>query len=275
MNIKFFGAIAVTIAIAAIAMPASAQTLTPVNLELSLLVDVSGSISSQEYALQTGGYKQAFTNLSSKFGAGGFGAVAVNFIEWSSAGQQKQSIPWTLLNSQASAVQFANTIGTLIRPFASNTAPGSAIQFATPLFSTNEYEGQRWVIDVSGDGAANDGVSTSAARNNALAAGVDNINGVAISVGNSSFLKSWYEQNVQGGTGSFVLAADGFEDFGRAIEQKLGLELAIPPVDNVPTPPVDTVPTPPSEAVPEPTTMLGIALAGSGLAYFKRRRASV
>ena len=29
---------------------------------------------------------------------------------------------------------------------------------------------------------------------------------------------------------------------------------------------------PPAEAVPEPTTMLGIALAGSGLAYFKRRR---
>lgn len=29
---------------------------------------------------------------------------------------------------------------------------------------------------------------------------------------------------------------------------------------------------PQSEAVPEPTTMLGIALAGSGLAYFKRHR---
>jgi len=38
---------------------------------------------------------------------------------------------------------------------------------------------------------------------------------------------------------------------------------------------VDNVPTSPAEAVPEPTTMLGIALAGSGLAYFKRRRASV
>jgi len=283
MNIKFFGAIAAIATTTAIAMPASAATLTPVNLELSLLVDVSGSISPREYLLQTGGYKQAFTNLSSKFGAGSFGAVAVNFIEWSGATQQKQSIPWTLLNSQASAIQFANTIGSLVRPFGGNTAPGSAIQFATPLFSTNEYDGKRWVIDVSGDGAENAGVSTSQARNNALAAGVDTINGVAISVGNSNSLKSWYEQNVQGGSGSFVLAANGFEDFGRAIEVKLGLELAIPPVDNVPTPPVDNVPAPPvdnvptspAEAVPEPTTMLGIALAGSGLAYFKRRRASV
>ncbi len=275
MNIKVFGAIAVTTAIAAISMPASAATLTPVNLELSLLVDVSGSISSQEYALQTGGYKQAFTNLSSKFGAGGFGSVAVNFIEWSGATQQKQSIPWTLLNSQASAIQFANTIGALVRPYAGNTAPGSAIEFAVPLFSTNEYDGKRWVIDVSGDGVANSGVSTSQARNAALAAGVDNINGLAIESPRSTLLKSWYEQNIQGGSGSFVLAADGFEDFGRAIEQKLGRELAIPPVDNVPEPPVDNVPTPPAEAVPEPTTMLGIALAGSGLAYFKRRKASV
>jgi hypothetical protein len=267
MNIKFFGAIAAVTTISAIAMPASAASLIPVNLELSLLVDSSGSIDSREYALQVGGYKQAFTNLSSKFGTGGFGAVAVNFIEWSGAGQQQQSIPWTLLNSQASAIQFANTIGNLVQPYASNTAPGSAIQFAVPLFSTNQYDGKRWVIDVSGDGAANDGVSMSQARNAALAAGVDNINGLAIEEPGSTFLKSWYQENIQGGAGSFVLAANGFEDFGRAIEQKLGLELAIPPVDNVPTPP--------AEAVPEPTTMLGIAIAGSGLAYFKRRKASV
>jgi hypothetical protein len=296
MNIKFFGAISGVFAAiattAAIATPASAASLTPVNLELSLLVDVSDSISSQEYALQIGGYKQAFTNLSSKFGGGSFGSVAVNFIEWSGATQQRQSIPWTLLNSQASAIQFANTIGSLVRPYAGSTAPGSAINFAVPLFSTNEYDGNRWVIDVSGDGTQNAGASTSQARNAALAAGVDNINGLAISTGSSTFLKSWYEQNIQGGAGSFVLAANGFQDFGRAIEQKLGRELATPPAATVPTPPqLPTDPVlelpplleepipgfspPAAEAVPEPTTMLGIALAGSGLAYFKRRKASV
>jgi hypothetical protein len=246
----------------AVQPPTSAASLTPVNVELSLLVDVSGSVSSSEYALQMGGYRDAFTRLSPLFGSGNFGSVAVNLIEWSGANQQRLSIPWTLLNNEASTLQFANAIGALLQPAGGSTAPGSAIQFATPLFSNNAYAGQRWVIDVSGDGVANAGVSTSLARDNALAAGVSAINGLPIVTSPSSSLEAWYRNNIQGGAGSFVIAANGFEDFGRAIEQKLRLELAPPSTD------------PPAEAVPEPTTMLGIALAGSGLAYFKRRRSA-
>ena len=242
----------------ATSLPASAASLTPVDLELSLLVDVSGSINSREYALQMGGYKDAFTKLSSQFGPGGFGSVAVNLIQWGNANSQQQSIPWTLLNDRASALQFANTIGALARFSTSSTAPGSALRFATPLFSSNDYDGQRWVIDVSGDGIENSGISTRLARDNALSAGVTTINGLPIVVGSNTSVETWYRNNIQGGTGSFVLAADGFEDFGRAIEQKLLLEL--------------TPPSAQSAAVPEPTTMLGVALAGGGLAWFKRRR---
>jgi Protein of unknown function (DUF1194) len=246
----------------------SAASLTPVDLELSLLIDVSPSVSNQNYALQIGGYKEAFTKLSSQFGAGGFGNVAINLIEWAGGNQQQQSISWKLVNDQASALQFANAIGALLRPANfSGTAPGSAIQFATPLFSSNDYDGQRWVIDVSGDGAQNAGVSTSLARDNALAAGVDAINGLPIDIGSSTLIETWYRNNIQGGAGSFVIPAKGFTDFGRAIEQKLFLELSLPPTN-----PPDIVIDPPSTAVPEPATMLGITLAGGGLAWLKRRR---
>lgn len=64
-------------------LPASAATLTPVDLELSLLVDVSGSIDNKEYALQMSGYRNAFIKLAPQFGSGDFGSVAVNFIQWS------------------------------------------------------------------------------------------------------------------------------------------------------------------------------------------------
>lgn len=256
-------------------LPASAASLIPVDLELSLLIDVSDSVDDREYALQIGGYKNAFTKLSSRFGTGGFGSVAINLIEWSGSRQQRQSIPWTLLNDQASALQFADTIGMLLRPFGGNTVPGSAIQFATPLFSSNDFDGRRWVIDVSGDGADSIavfiGVPARVGRDNALAAGVTNINGLPIVTGSGSGLEAWYRNNIQGGPGSFVVTANGFEDFDQAIETKLGLELALPPREVIPEPG-----SPPStEAVPEPTTMLGIALAGSGLAYLKRRQRSV
>jgi hypothetical protein len=210
-------------------LPASAATLTPVNVELSLLVDVSGSMDSREYALQMGGYRDAFIKLSPLFGSGDFGSVAVNLIQWSGSNQQEQSIPWTLLNDQASALQFADVIGALVKPanFFS-TAPGSAIQFATPLFSSNDYDGQRWVIDVSGDGYANGGVSTSLARDNALAAGVTAINGLPIVTRADTRLETWYRNNIQGGVGSFTIPAYGFEDVGRALEQKLRWELTLP-----------------------------------------------
>jgi hypothetical protein len=242
-------------------LPVAAVTLTPVNVELSLLVDVSPSISSRdgnnEYALQMEGYRDAFIRLSSLFGSGDFGSVAVNLIQWAGSDKQEESIPWTLLNDQASALQFADAIGALVRPARfSGTDPGAAIQFATPLFSSNDYEGQRWVIDVSGDGRGNS--FTSSARDNALAAGVSAINGLPILSSSRSTLDDWYRDNIQGGDGSFTIAADGFEDVDRTLEQKLRRELTSPPT-----------------SVPEPTTILGMLLAGGGLACLKRRRRSI
>lgn len=253
---------------ASVPQTASAASLTPVDLELSLLVDVSPSINGREYALQMEGYRDAFVNLSSRFGAGDFGSVAINFIQWAGPNSQQESIPWTLVNDQASALQFADAIDAVVRPpFFFSTAPGSAIQFALPLFSSNDYDGQRWVIDVSGDDPANSGATTRVARDNALAAGVSAINGLPIlPVTFRSNLDVWYANNVQGGVGSFTLPAQGFEDFGRAVEQKLLLELTPPGTDGTVKPPA---------AVPEPTTILGIALAGSGLTYLKRRLRTV
>ncbi len=251
---------------AAVQLPASAATLTPVNVELSLLVDVSPSIDNREYALQMQGYRDAFIALSSQFGSGDLGSVAVNLIQWAGTNQQQQSIPWTLINDPTSAIQFANTIAALVRPTGfAGTEPGAAIQFAVPLFSNNDYEGQRWVIDVSGDGIGLG--ATQLARDNALAAGVAVINGLPIVTALNSNLEAWYRNNVQGGAGSFTIPAYGFDDVDRALEQKLRLELTLPTTD---IPSTDSA----SAAVPEPTTLLGIALAGSGLAYLKRRRSA-
>ena len=237
----------------AVQVPASAATL--VDVELSLLIDVSGSIDNSEFALQIGGYQNAFTNIAPQFGTT-FGSAAVNFIQWSGTSQQIQSIPWTLIDSEASALQFANAIGSLNRAFSGGTAPGAAIRFATPLFASNDFQGQRLIIDVSGDGQGES--TTSLARDNALAAGISAINGLPIVPASSTSptaLELWYANNIQGGNGSFIIPARGFGDIGRAIEQKLRIELA---------PPSTT-------AVPEPFTVIG-TLLGSVAAFRMRKR---
>jgi uncharacterized protein (TIGR03382 family) len=208
--------------IAAAALLSSASAASAVGVELALLVDVSGSVDATEYNLQKTGYINAFNDPTIQgFIAATPGGVAVTYIEWSGAAQQAQLVGWTLLTDAASSSAFATAISGTSRAFSGLTAPGSAINFITPQFASNGFNGSRLVIDVSGDGEQNDGASTAAARNAAVAAGIT-INGIAI--GPASLL-TWYTNNVIGGPGAFAVGASSFADFEGAIFDKLEREI--------------------------------------------------
>src|SRR5690606_36705991 len=87
--------------------------------------------------------------------------------------------------------------------------------------------GRRRVIDISGDGINNSGRLATSARDDALREGVT-INGLAIltEVGG---LDAYFRQNVVGGEGAFVIAAESFEAFAQAILNKLIREIANAP----------------------------------------------
>ncbi len=200
----------------------------PVGLEISLLIDTSGSISTSEFNLQKQGYVDAFNDPTIQDAIASGDGVAVTLIYWSSAGQQSQAVPWTLLNDRSSATAFATQIGSTRRPFSGNTGPGSAINFAKPLFDNNGYEGRKLIMDVSGDGIANTGSNTAQARDSAIANGIT-INGLPIANGQSSVV-TWYANNVIGGPGAFYIAANDFNDFGDTVKRKIGLEVAPIPI---------------------------------------------
>ena len=205
------------------ALPSFANTT--VGLELSLLVDVSGSVTTAEFNLQRGGYVTAFQSAAVQAAiAATPGGIAVNLIYWSGSGQQNQAIGYTQLTNAADANAFATAINGTLRPFSGQTAPGSAINFAVPLFSSNTFDSAKQVIDVSGDGAQNNGANTLAARNAALAAGIDQLNGVVI-LGEAG-LFNFYDNNIKGGAGAFVETAATFADFSDAIQRKLFREIS-------------------------------------------------
>lgn len=230
-----------------------------VDLELSLLVDVSNSVSTSEFTLQRQGYVDAFNSASVRntilsTSNGRRGRIAANVVFWSGLGQQTEVVGWTLLDSVSAIGDFASDISLAPRTYTGGrTAIGDALAFATPGFAANSFTGTRQVIDVSGDGATNDGGDTLTARNAALAAGVDAINGIII-LGESG-LSAFYNNNVVGGPGHFLLTATGFDTFGTAIADKLKFEIG--------------------GAVPEPSTYGAIGAAVlCGLAFWRRRLAN-
>jgi hypothetical protein len=213
---------------------ASAQN-TEVSIELSLLVDTSGSVSSTEFELQKQGYESAFRSQEVRNAIAAVGSIAVNFIYWSSSDLQQEAIPFTQITS-ASSNDFADLIAATSRPFSGGTFISDAIDFAVPLFD-NQFSSKRQIIDISGDGVSSRS-RTEASRDSAIAAGIDAINGLPI--GGSSTVNEFYVESVIAGADSFIEPADTFEDFRSAVIRKIVREVTS--VDQCPQDPAKVEP---------------------------------
>ena len=216
----------------------SAARAEPVDLLLVLTADVSRSLNHTKFQLQREGYASAFTDRRVVNAAisGPHGKIAVTFIEWSGSDQQSVIVDWMTIASAADARRFSDKLIELPRPFAGRTSISGGIDFAMAQLARAPYTSERRTVDVSGDGTHNNGRDLRAARDEALAKGVT-INGLVILSENPlpSFpehthppggLAHYYRENVIGGDGAFVMTAENFQSFGRAIINKLIAEIA-------------------------------------------------
>ena len=186
---------------AGLGMPADAVERTPraeVDVALVLAVDSSGSISEQRLAMQIQGYLDAIRHPSfiEAVRGGRRGRIGLTFVTWQDA----------------------------LRPLPGWTSISGAIDFCTGLLLNNGYIATRRVIDISGDGANNDGRPVTEARDAAVAAGVT-INGLPI-IEVEPNLEEYYRDNVIGGPGAFVVVARDSGAFGAAVLRKLLVEVA-------------------------------------------------
>ena len=199
----------------------------PVDLELVLAVDCSGSIDMDEFALQIRGYAQALTHPSvlRAIQSGSVGAIAVTYVQWSGPFIQSPVVGWTVIKDEKSAAAFATAMTAAPRRiFGGGTSLSGAIDYAQTLFEGNGFEASRHTIDVSGDGINNSGRRPGDARDDAVRAGTT-INGLPI-LTDFPTLDRYYEENVIGGPGAFVMPAKDFATFAQAILGKLIREVA-------------------------------------------------
>lgn len=193
-------------------------------LALVLLLDVSQSVSPNDYVLQRDGVAQAFADPQIQQIIEREGGVAVTVIEW--ATNQRTVVPWQHLTNRDHVTQFSQTVSQLQRSQSSLTGIGDAIRAAISSLDQAPCDPERIVFDVSGDGVNNVGTLPEDARDAAAELGVQ-INGLPIvnSTNNTNAqLEEFYRQAVITPNG-FVVVAQGFADFARAIRRKLVLEI--------------------------------------------------
>lgn len=211
-------ALALLAALGLAAMPALAAK---VDLALVLAVDVSESVDAEEYELQHEGIAKAFETapLVDAIRNGRNGAIDVLVLEWSDRDKQAVTVDWTRVSDAASAGGFAAKVRAGRRSSQGLTAIGDALVAAEAALARVPDEAARRVIDVSGDGMANIGPPPQQIRDRLVADGVT-INGLAI-LKNEPWLDSYYDQNVVGGAGGFLMQIEDFPSFIAAMQQKL------------------------------------------------------
>ena len=191
-----------------------------VDLLLVLAADVSRSIDDAEFNLQRKGYAAAITDprVLRAIAGGRNHAIAVTFIEWSGAADQNIIVDWTVVRDEEAAGGIAATI------------------LAAPRLAAAPAAADKRIIDVSGDGTNNSGRPVTEARDQAVASGVT-VNGLAIinTQANPGYafhtqppggLPKYYEENVIGGPGAFLLQVENFDTFAEAMTRKLVTEIA-------------------------------------------------
>jgi len=213
---------------AALAAPAArANDSAQMDLALVLAVDCSGSVRAEHYELQQKGYADAFRHrrVIEAILGGLHGGIAVTYFQWSGPAYHNHTIPWTLLRNRADVMAFASALASAPRTiFSGGTAPAEAIDYGAALLERVPARVLRRVIDVSGDGRSNRGRPPAQARDAAVAKGIT-INGLPI-LHMESDIDDYYEKNIIGGPGSFMLSARDYVAFADAVRRKLILEIS-------------------------------------------------
>ena len=189
---------------------------------LILTIDVSNSVDTAEFRLQTDGLADALQDpeIIDTMVAGG---TTIAVVQWSGADKQTISIPWTPVRTALDVQHLSQQARQLQRAFVlSDTAPAEAIYFSLRMFD-QVPDCARRVIDISGDGTPNAGTDVRAARNLAERSGVT-INAIAIeSLGLA--ITNFYRGAVITRNG-FVMTARAHREYPATLRAKILRELS-------------------------------------------------
>jgi hypothetical protein len=211
------------------------EPATDANLVTAL--DVSDSIMRHEEWLELQGLATAVTSAAflDAIAGGTYGRIGFTVFTWSSGGRRTSLVPWTVIETTEDARRVATLLrrvpqidrsawardgnGSGLSAAAEHrTDISAAIDFALGLIAAAPYRSRRSVINVCANGKDNVGSGPRAARDRALAAGIV-INALAIAP--RKHIAAYFDRQVRGGPGSFVIEVSAPEHVAAAMLDKL------------------------------------------------------
>ena len=140
--------------------------------ELAALLS-SNSMDPEEQALQREGFVAAFRSpvVHDAIRKEAHGRIAVTYMEWAGTVTQQVVVPWIIIEDTGAASELANRLAAAPIRRAPRTSISAAIDYSVLLLEGSGVEAARRVIDISGDGANNQGRPVTNARNEAWTGG--------------------------------------------------------------------------------------------------------
>ena len=206
------------------------------RLALLLAMDVSSSVDAVEDRLQRGGTAAAL--LSDPVRRAFFASdlpVALAVYEWSGRYNQQMVLDWQMIDSPDDLTRAAGVVaGSQRRHNDFPTAMGYALGFGAAVMARAPrclYK----TIDLAGDGQNNEGFGPPLAYRSFDFDDVT-VNGLVVNAADfeaETGLIAFYKREVLHGPGAFLVIANGFEDFERAMRIKLERELTPPAIGSL------------------------------------------
>jgi len=246
-----WGLAAIFAAVSAVTVAGIAHAVGGEEVDTALIVaiDVSNSVDEQRYKLQMEGIAQALEDpgVIQAIVGGAKGGILFSLVTWSD--QPTIGLPWTHIANEADAKAAAQKVRGLKRRGGEFTCMSRMMRVVSDkIVPQIPAKAAKVVLDISGDGQdnCNSAEPVHKVRDELVSYGVT-VNGLPIldaegpemvtpgapsvqsylpTRQNVNPLEKWFSENVKGGPGSFVLPANGYADFGRAIRQKFVLEVS-------------------------------------------------
>ena len=205
------------------------EEISEVDTAIIVAVDVSSSVDQRRYLLQMEGIAAALEDpeVVNTVLSGPQGKILFSMVTW--ADRSKFIVPWTVVSSKEDAVSLADKVRGLPQDSGEFTCLARMLRYvADKAVARMPVKANKIVVDVSGDGPdnCNTGTLIDAAKSDLFASGAT-INGLPILEGaDATTIEKWYRDNVIGGPGSFIMAAQGYDDVARAFRQKFVVEVS-------------------------------------------------